>query len=309
MKSKNLLLLLVLASLWGPSFLFIKLAVAEIPPISLAALRIGIAAVVLFLLIFVRGGIFSRDLRFWKHVTIAGFFAHGLPFVLISWGEIYIDSALASILNGLTPLFTLILAHFTIADDRLNVSKTIGAVVGFFGLAVLLSPHMLIGFEATTIGVIAIIIGALSYGVAMVYSRIYLKGTKPLQAPASQLLVTAVYLIPISLWLEGPYLFADYSIEALASLLVLAVFGTAVAFIMYYRILESASASYLSLVTYIMPVYGIILGMIFLGENISIYSILGGVLIIGGIMVANKTISINLSINRLKRILAISKFK
>lgn len=292
MRAKNLVLLLILASLWGPSFLFIKIAVLEIPPITLAALRIGIAALILYMIIFFRKDPLNKELKFWIKVTFAGFFAHGLPFVLISWGEVYIDSALASILNGLTPLFTLLLANFTIPDDRLTRSKMLGAILGFAGLIILMAPHLNNGFEFQTLGIIAIVIAALSYAVGIVYSRKYLQGVKPLHAPASQLLVTAVYLIPISLWIEGPITVTDYSYQAIGSLLVLATFGTALAFVIYYHILEVTSASYLSLVTYLMPVFGVLLGVIFLDEYLSTYTLIGASFIIAGIVIANKMPSI-----------------
>jgi len=291
MKLKNLLLLLLLATLWGPSFLFIKVAVVEIPPITLAALRIAMAAVLLHLFLFFKGYEFNRSWKFWKHVTIAGFFAHALPFALINWGEQYIDSSIASILNGLTPLCTVLIANFTIQDERMTTEKIAGTVLGFIGLLVLVSPNIANGMNASLMGVIAVAIAALSYGVALVYSRIHLMKEKPLYAPSSQLLVAAIYLIPFSLLVEGPTNIVALSWEVMGSLMILGTFGTALAFVVYYKILTSASASYLSLVTYLMPVYGVVLGIAFLGEVLSVEALIGAGLILFGIMIANKTVS------------------
>ncbi len=287
MRLKNFLLLLFLASLWGPSFLFIKIAVVEIPPITLAAWRIFVAAIVINIYLYARGGAFIKDIQFWKHVTIAGFFAHALPFVLINWGEQFIDSALASILNGLTPIFTIVMANFVIQDDRMDLGKVIGAIFGFIGLVILVLPSLVSGFQANTMGIFAVGIAAASYGVALVYARLNLKGTKPVYAPASQLLVTSIYLLPFSLAVDGPVKVMDLSWAALGSVLVLAILGTALAFVIYYKLLDSSSASYLSLVTYLIPLYGVVLGVTLLDETLTMNTILGAVLILLGIGVVN----------------------
>lgn len=287
MRLKNFLLLLFLASLWGPSFLFIKIAVVEIPPITLAAWRIFVAAIVINIYLYARGGTFIKDIQFWKHVTIAGFFAHALPFVLINWGEQFIDSALASILNGLTPIFTIVMANFVIQDDRMDLGKVIGAIFGFIGLVILVLPSLVSGFQANTMGIFAVGIAAASYGVALVYARLNLKGTKPVYAPASQLLVTSIYLLPFSLAVDGPVKVMDLSWAALGSVLVLAILGTALAFVIYYKLLDSSSASYLSLVTYLIPLYGVVLGVTLLDETLTMSTILGAVLILLGIGVVN----------------------
>ncbi|MEO9965889.1 MAG: DMT family transporter [Reichenbachiella sp.] len=292
MKLKNLLLLLLLATLWGPSFLFIKIAVIEISPITLAALRIGLAALVLHAYLFMKGYEFNRSWKFWQHVTVAGFFAHALPFALINWGEQYIDSSIASILNGLTPLCTVLIANFAIADERMTPEKIIGTVLGFIGLFVLVSPNLVSGVSASIWGILAVAVAALSYGVALVYSRIHLMKEKPLYAPSSQLLVSSIYLIPFALAVEGPVLWGTLSWDAIWSLVILGVFGTALAFVIYYRILATATASYLSLVTYLMPIYGVALGILFLDEVLAVEAIVGACLIVLGIMIANKTISI-----------------
>ena len=289
MKLKNFLLLLLLATLWGPSFLFIKIALVDIPPITLAALRISIAALILHGLLFLKNYKFNRSWKFWKHVTIVGFIAHALPFMLINWGEQYIDSSIASILNGLTPLCTVLIANFALADERMTVEKIAGTVLGFLGLLVIASPDFSNEMSNPFLGVVAVAIAALSYGVAIVYSRIHLIKEKPLYAPASQLLVTSLYLIPFAYFAEGFVNPFNVSPGALGSLLVLGVFGTAIAFVIYYRVLSSSSASYLSMVTYLMPIFGIALGTVFLNEVLTYEAIVGAVMIILGIMIANRT--------------------
>ena len=293
MNVKNLLLLIFLATLWGPSFLFIKVAVHEIPPISLAAIRIGLAAVLLVIYMAIKGERPMQSWVFWKHVTVAGFFAHALPFVLINWGEVYIDSALASILNALTPLSTIVMANFMIADDKMDMEKIIGTVFGIIGLFVLISPNLSANMDASLGGIAAVSLGAVSYGVAIVYSRINLKGTRPLHAPTAQLLIASIYLIPLSIFIEGPYHLTELSGASVGSVVMLATFGTALAFVIYYKILEGAGASYLSLVTYLMPIYGVILGVVLLGESLYYEADVGAILIILGVMIVNRTIKLN----------------
>jgi len=288
MKAKNLLLLITLASVWGPSFLFIKVAIVEISPITLAAMRIGIAALLLNLYVIPFRKTFVKDWNFWKHVTIAGFFAQALPFVLINWGEQYIDSALASILNGLTPIFTLLIANFAVREEKITTPKVVGIVLGFIGLIVLISPTFKGGINGSLMGILAVSIAAISYGVALVYNRVHLKDAPPLSAPASQLMMTSLYLIPFAWLVETPNL-ASISIEVYGAVLFLAVFGTALAFVIYFILLEKTSASYVSQVTYLMPIFGVILGAIFLDEKIFIEAIVGGALILLGVLIINKS--------------------
>lgn len=197
------------------------------------------------------------------------------------------DSSLASILNGLTPLSTVVLANFMVSDEKLTGQRIIGVVLGFFGLIVLVLPNIQSGFEATQAGIIAVVVGAISYGVAMVYSKKHLKKTPFMHAPTAQLLGASIYLIPLSLMMESSTNLLYVSWEAIGSVAILSIFGTAIAFVVYYKILEKTSATYLSLVTYLMPIYGVILGMIFMNEYISLEMIAGMSLILAGIMVIN----------------------
>jgi len=300
---KNLYLLFLLALLWGPSFLFIKIAVAEIAPVTLAALRIGIAAVLLNVFLAFSGGGWTRSFKLWKHLIIVGFLAQGLPFILINWGEQYIDSALASILNGLTPVFTIVLANFTMKDDKMTLEKVIGTGLGFVGLLILILPNITGQIQATTLGIVAVSIAAFCYGAAMVYARINLKGVPPINATASQLLATSLYLVPLSFILEGPLLIETLSWSAIGSVLALASFGTAIAFALFYQILDRTRPSYVSFVTYIVPVFAVILGITLLNESISNAAIIGAVFIMIGAMIINNAIKLKWLKFRLQLIL------
>ncbi|MAT96340.1 MAG: EamA family transporter [Anaerolineaceae bacterium] len=287
MKLKNFLLLILLAALWGPSFLFIKVAVAEIPPLTLVLGRVGLAAVLLTVFLLVQGKSLPRSRTIWRHLAMMGLVHNAIPFVLFGWGEQYIDSALASILNGTVPLFTIVLAHYFVADDRLTPAKVIGVLIGFGGLLLLITPSFGDGLQGTTWGLVAVTLACLLYGVAIVYSRNNLRGLPPLVAPAGQMIMATIYLLPLSLLVDRPFSLALPSLPAIGSMLALGVLGTAVAFVVYYRLLETAPASYVSMTTYVIPVFGVILGVLVLNEQLTWHAYAGFALILLGVMIVN----------------------
>ncbi len=287
MRARNLLLLLTLSVLWGPSFLFIKVAVAEIPPFTLILGRVGIAAVLLYVMLRLQKGKLPPPGRIWIFIAIVALFHNSFPFVLLSWAEQHIDSALASILNALTPIFTILLAHMLTADDKITRSKAVGITLGLLGTVVLVIPALLAGVQATTLGLLAMIVVSASYGFALVMARKYLSKLPPLVAPTSQMLVATLILLPMSMLVDRPWSQPAPSIQAAGSVVGLAVLGTAVAFVVYYRLIESASASYSSLVTYLVPIFGILLGVLVLGERLAWNDYAGFILILVGIMISN----------------------
>lgn len=293
MKLKNFLLLVLLAALWGPSFLFIKVAVAEVPPMTLVLGRVGIAAVLLTLLLLLQGKRLPKTRTIWRHLAVVAAVQNAIPFVLFSWGEQYIDSALASILNGTTPLFTIIIAHFFGKNDRLTTTKLLGVLIGFGGLLLLISPSFSDGLQVTTLGLLAAALAAALYGVAIVYTRNNLTGMPALVAPAGQMILASLYLLPLSLLVERSYALPTLSLPVIGSLLALGVLGTAAAFIVYYRLLETASASYVSMTTYIIPVFGVILGVLVLNEQLTWHAYAGFALILLGVMIVNGLLKIS----------------
>lgn len=288
---RNFLWLVLLASLWGPSFLFIKVAVEDIPPLTLVVGRVGLAAVLLYLVLRLQGRNLPKFGPIWKHVAVMALVQNALPFTLFNWGEQHIDSALAAILNGTTPLFTIILAHIFVADDRISMSKLLGVLVGFGGLVLLIAPSLFAGVQVTTWGLMAIAVAAASYGVAIVYSRLHMRGLPPLAAPTAQLGLAALFMLPLSLLIEQPFRVPAPSLAALGSLLTLAVFGTAVAFVVYYHIIERVSASYMAMVTYMVPLFGVVLGVLILNEQLGWTAYAGCVLILTGVMIVNGVVN------------------
>jgi drug/metabolite transporter (DMT)-like permease len=287
MKLKNFLLLLLLASMWGPSFLFIKVAVEDIPPLTMVLGRVATGALVLLFLLRLQGSRLPKWGPIWKHLAVVALIHNAIPFVLFSWGEQYIDSALAAILNGTVPFFTIILAHFFAQNDRITPVKMVGILVGFGGMVLLALPSIGDGLQATTWGILAITAASFLYGVAIVYTRNHLRGLQPLAAPTGQMILASLYMLPLSLLIDRPYLLPMPSLASLASMLALGVIGTAAAFTIYYKLLERANASYVSMTTYLIPVFGVSLGAIVLNEAITWERVAGCALILLGVMIVN----------------------
>jgi len=293
MKYKTWLLLLLLGGMWGPSFLFIKIALVDIPPFTLVAFRLTLAAGVLHLVLRVQGTKLPTGWSIWRKFIFMGFFASALPFVLFSVGEQFNDSGAAAIINGSTPIFTVIFAHFLIAEERLSGQKLAGTMIGFAGILMLfwdkflglLGGNGLQGGSAT-LGLVAFVGASMCYGISMVFSRLKLRGLPPLVGPVMQLTTASIMILPIALIVERPFALSPHAPSLLAAT-VLSLFGTALAYILYYRLVELATATFLSLVTYLIPPIGVILGIIFLQENPGWHALLGLLLILLGVMTVN----------------------
>lgn len=287
MKSKAIIWIIVLALLWGPAFLFMKVAVREIPPLTIAATRVTLGAALLYLIFRLQGQSLPKFGLLWRHFAVMGLAANALPFSLLSWGQQYIDSALAAILVGTLPLFTLFLAHFFTVDDRLSPNKVAGMLVGFGGLVLLFGPVLFDGVRATLWGGAAAIGAAFSYAVAFVYARQRLRGLPPLVAPMAQLTAAAIYLLPLALIVEQPYALSWPTWSVINALLLLSVWSTVLAFVVYYRAMEQISASTISVATYLNPIVATVLGGILLHEQLGWNAYLGYVLILLSAMVTN----------------------
>ena len=287
MQKKVLFWLIVMALLWGPSFLFIKIAVNEIPPLTLSASRVGLASLLLLGVLWVQGRRLPKFGPIWTHFAVMGIVSNAVPFTLLNWGEQYIDSAIAAILIGTTPLFTIFLAHIFMANDRLTGRKLLGALLGFAGLSLLFGPALLGGVQATLLGLLAATTAAASYAIAIIYGKRYLHGLPPLVAPTAQLVMATVFLMPVSLVVDQPFSLALPTWPAILALAAVAVFGTTVAYVAYYHTMEFATATELSMVTYLVPIVGAVMGMVVLNERLGWNGTLGCGLIIVGVMVVN----------------------
>jgi drug/metabolite transporter (DMT)-like permease len=279
----NLLLLLLLGIIWGASYLFIKVIVAEVPVFTLVAGRLTLAALAMWLVLRIRGVFMPRSQRMWRAYAVLGFMGMAVPYCLISWGEQYISSGLASLLQATTPIFTVILAHFLTDDEPITMTKSIGVIIGFVGVGVLMLPGLRQGLRANLLGQLAIVGSSLCYAGTAIYARSWLRGQPPLVSASGQLTMGMVYMLPASLLIDRP-LDLSPSLPALASWLVLTILGTVVAYVIYFTLIERSSATFTTMVTYIIPVNGLMLGALVLSESLDVTMLGSLALILLGVL-------------------------
>lgn len=274
----NLLLLLILGIIWGASYLFIKVIVAEVPVLTLVAGRVTLATVIMWGILRARGLSLPRSRRMWGAYAMLGFLGAALPYSLISWGEQYIPSGLASLLQATTPIFTVILAHFLTDDEPVAMAKIIGVIIGFVGVGILMLPDPSTGLRADLLGQLAIVGSSLCYAGVAIYARSRLRGQPPLVSATGQLTMGMVYMLPASLLIDRPFGLSP-SLPVLASWMVLTILGTVVAYVIYFTIIERTSATFVTMVTYIIPVNGLMLGALVLNEQLNA-TVLGSLVLI-----------------------------
>lgn len=278
--------LLSLSVLWGGSFFFAKVALAELGPFTVVFARVALAALALALVVPPR-----RDAP-WRAYFAMGFLNNALPFSLIFWGQTEIASGLASILNATTPLFTLVVAHFLTSDEKIDRTKIAALLTGLLGVVVLIGPDARAGDWALW-GQAACLAAALSYAFAGVYGRRFRRmGIAPSEAAAGQVTASAMLILPVMLIVDRPWLLpAPPSPAVCLALAGLALLSTALAYVLYFRILEAAGATNLLLVTFLIPVTAILLGAAFLGERLEPRHFAGMALIGVGLVLIDRRIA------------------
>jgi drug/metabolite transporter (DMT)-like permease len=279
----SLLLLLILGTIWGSSYLFIKVIVAEVPVLTLVAGRLTLATMIMWGILRARGLSLPRSRRMWGAYAVLGFLGMAVPYSLISWGEQYIPSGLASLLQATTPIFTVILAHFLTNDERVTMVKMIGVVIGFVGVGTLILPGLRQGLQANLLGQLAIVGSSLCYAGAAIYIRSRLRGQPPLVSATGQLTMGMAYMLPASLLIDRPFELSP-SLLALASWMVLTILGTVVAYVIYFTIIERTSATFVTMVTYIIPINGLMLGALVLNESLNVTMLGSLVMILAGVL-------------------------
>jgi len=265
------LLLLLLSAIWGSSFLFIKLAVVAIPPMTLVAARLGLAALALLLFLAATGRRLPRDGGIWRRFLLVGVAGNVVPFFLINWGEVTVDSSLAAILLAANPLATILLAHAFTSDERLTPLKGLGVIVGFGGIVVLVGPDALTGIGRDVMSQIAIVGAACCYAVTTIFvRRSRLIELPPAVNATGVLLSAAVIALPLALVIDRPWELPAPSTGALLSVVVLALLCTSAAFLILYRLLATTGATFVSLLNYLAPVFGVFWGALLLGESLDL---------------------------------------
>ncbi|MCH7957353.1 MAG: DMT family transporter [Proteobacteria bacterium] len=282
---RHLLLLILLASLWSSSFAAIKIGVGTIPPLTLAAGRIAVAAAVLYALIAVRGQRLPRSARLWALFFLIGVTGNALPFTLIAWGEERIDSGLAAILMAVMPPATVLLTHVFTRDERLTAPKLIGVAMGFAGVVLLIGPEVLRGLGGQAGRQLAVAGGAVCYAVTFTIAR-FVPPSPPAVRSAAVMICASVQIIPLALLVDQPWALSP-SPASVAALVYLGLLPTALATIIFFQLISARGATFVALNNYMIPVLGVIWGAAFLGERISLQALGALALILIGIGVTS----------------------
>ena len=278
---------LLLALAWGTSFMFIKIAVEDLQPLTVVAFRLLVGWVGLFLIVRVRRVPMPRNQHTWFHLGVVAVINVAIPFVIIVWAESGpqgLDSGLASILNSTVPLFSILIAGVVLNMERITPGAVLGLLVGFAGVVLLFGrrPLELGGLLPQ----LAMVLAAAFYAIGTIYARRYLRGIRPVALALGQLLLADVVVFSVA------FFFVDFSSQifswqAIVALLWLGLCGSCLAYILYFYVLEEWGATRTTLVTYIVPVVGVTVGVIFLGEQLDWRIFAGGFLILSGVGVVN----------------------
>ncbi len=275
-------MLLLLGAIWGASFLLIKIGVAEIGPMTLTMLRVSLGAAVLGVILWARGERLPRTRRVWWHLFVMAVLGVALPFAAISWGTQYIASSLSAILNAAMPLFTFVIVVL-LGSETTGLRRLLGVLIGFAGILILVLPQLLEGgLQVTLLGQLAVVLAALSYAVAVVYANRHLVKEPPLQTSLGQLALAAILLLPMAL-AEDSWR-APLTYRSIGAVVLMGFLGTALAYLIYYRLIREAGATFTSLVTYIIPVFGVFWGRLILNERLTWHAFVALGLILGGLL-------------------------
>ncbi|MCB1535788.1 MAG: DMT family transporter [Rhodoblastus sp.] len=277
-------LLIFLSVLWGGSFFFTGVAVRELPPLTIVLARVGLAALMLIPLHFFQAGPLPRSLSSWRAFTGMAALNNVIPFTLFALGQREIPSGLASVLNATTPLFTVVvMAAF--AEEKLTLRKAAGVCLGLLGVAVLKSNGAFGVADVRTLGFYLCLAGALSYGFAGLWGRRNLAGVAPLTSATCQLICSTLMVGVLAILLDKPWRLPVPSAATLWSLAGFASLSTALAYIVFFRILTRSGASNVMLVTLLIPVTSIVLGHFVLGEIIAAPEALGALIVAASLLV------------------------
>lgn len=277
-------LLILLSVVWGGSFFFNQVAVAELPPLSVVAARVAGAACILLVALRALGLRLPREGRVWGAFLVMGLLNNAVPFTLIVWGQTQIASGVAAILNASTPVFAVIFAHFLTADEPMTGRRLGGVMLGLGGVALMIGGSAVEALGGEVVAKVAVLGAAVSYALAGIFGRRFrAMGVAPMATATGQLVMSSLILIPLALLVDRPWTLSMPGGAALGALAGIAAFSTALAYVIYFRLLATAGATNLLLVTLLVPVTAILLGVAFLGEVLTPRHLVGMALIAAGL--------------------------
>lgn len=277
----NLALLLMLATLWGAAFTLIKVGIATIPPVTLIAARTLIAGIILLAIMNLRGIAMPRDPAVWRRFMIQACLNSAIPFTLIAWAERHVDAGLATILGSNAPIFAFLLALLFARHERPTLRQSLGVAAGLAGICLVVGVNALNGLGQDVVAQLALVFATVMYGAAALFGRNF-NGLDPMVPAAGSLICGAVVLVPLSLIVDQPWTLTP-SANSIAAMLALAVFSTAIAFVIYFKLIQSLGSVGATAQAYLRVPIGVALGVVFLGETLSPTVWIGLVCVVAGI--------------------------
>ena len=285
MKPKHWFVFILLGAIWSSSFMWIKIAVQEVGPITLVAFRVLFGLLFGIVVIIIQRAPWPRSFQEWSPLLLLGITNVAIPFFLISWGEQSIDSAVAAILDATVPLFTILIAHYLLHDDKMTWPKVLGLLIGFAGVIVLMSKD--IGASVgSVLGQLAVVLACAFYAGSSVFARKTTENTAGILRSAGPLISATVIMWLATFFVESPLKIPQLGITWIA-LLFLGILGSGLAFVLSYYLIHEIGPTRTSMVTYLFPLGGVLLGVVFLNEELSWQLLAGAVLIIASLVVAN----------------------
>ena len=285
----NWLGLFALVAMFGSAFLFTKFAVQGLPPVIVVAGRIAIGALVLLIIAYWHGEQLRTLKPYWPLLLLLALTGNCIPFFVITWGQQYVDSALAGILMAMMPLTTVVLAHFFLQGERITRNKLIGFMLGFLGVIILMQPDLDLASDSDWLHLFAmfsVLTGAISYAVNSILAHSLPKISLSLIS-AGVLLLASIVIVPIAL-LQGFAWWQDITFISWSSVVLLGVFPSGLATIVYFSVIRHAGAAFLSQINYLIPVWAVFLGVLFGGELLTLNIIVSLIVILIGIAIAQR---------------------
>lgn len=279
--AKEVALLAVLATLWGASYTFIRIGVETIPPITFIAARTLIAGGLLVAIIKMRGLSLPKDPAIWKRFFIQACINSVIPFTLIAWAEQTVNAGLATILNSTTPIFAFLLTVLITRHEAVTMRKLLGTIAGVIGISLIIGMEAFQGVGKELVAQLAIVAATISYAAAAIFGRGF-KGLDPMMPAAGSMVCGAAILIPVSLIVDQPWTIAP-SADSLLALLGLSVFSTALAFVIYFRLIHTLGSVSTTSQAYLRVPIGVGIGVIFLGETLASTALTGLVFVVIGV--------------------------
>jgi drug/metabolite transporter (DMT)-like permease len=280
----ELAIFILLCLIWGSTWLAIKIGLSGAPPFLGAGIRFAIAAIVLYLFLALTGRLQFSFKRQWPAIIMVGIILYPLPYGLVYWGEQYTESGMAAVLFGVMPFFVAIMAHLLIKDERLTFLKIAGMIFGFSGLFLIFADSLKAKGTLSIMGMAAIALSSFFSGLGTVMMKKHFHDQSPVSMTAIGTSLAAVVLITIGLITE-PLSSFQVNAATIGSIAYLSIFGTAIAFSLYFYLLKTTEATKLSMIAFITPVAALVLGIIFLGEGFTVSSLIGSLMVVGGVFI------------------------